>query len=76
MIFPVPEDAKPVILGPDPVAVQEKLLPAIPDVNRMLVVWPEQMEGVVELMMILGKGFIVTVKSCSDPLQEFRVGVT
>ena len=61
MISPLPVAGKPVILGDDPVAVQLKVVPDRPEVSRTLVVCPEQTDGVVEVMIILGNGLTVTV---------------
>ena len=62
-IFPVPEDANPEMAGDDPVAVQLKIADGLEELNWMLVVCPEQIAGVVEVIMISGNGLTVTV-SC------------
>ena len=75
-IFPLPEGEKPERFGELAVAVQLNTAEGTVEESRMLVVPPEQMVGVVELIRTSGRGFTVTSMSCIVPLQPFSVGST
>jgi hypothetical protein len=72
---PLPEDAKPVRFIEEADAVQLNVVPETVEDKWMLVICPEHMEGVVELIITSGKGLTITVSMCNKPVQPFRSGV-
>ena len=60
-MFPFPEGENPVRLAEEGDAVQLKVVPVIEEVSRILVVCPEQIVSVVELMITSGRGVTLTV---------------
>jgi len=55
-ISPLPDSENPVMLGELADAVHGKVVPVTDEVSRISVVSPEQMEGVVEVMVRSGMG--------------------
>lgn len=74
-ISPIPESGNPVRFMDDGEAVQLNVVPVIVEVRMILVIPPEQMDGVVELMIISGSEPMFTVSFLTVPVQPFRVGV-
>src|ERR1017187_3809273 len=74
-ISPIPESGNPVRFMDEGEAVQLNVVPVMVEVRIILVIPPEQMDGVVELMIISGSEPMFTVSFLTVPVQPFRVGV-
>ena len=72
----LPVEENPERFGELAVAVQLNTVRGTVEESRMLVVSPEQIEGVVELIWTSGSGLTEITISCVVPLQPFNVGRT